>query len=44
MASVRNVCTGTQVVQAAPPVRADRTEPFTTRTRIATAVLPEDSE
>src|SRR5690349_14629448 len=39
--SVRQVCTGTQVAQPEPLVRAERTEPLTTRTRMAAAVLPE---
>ena len=42
--SVRKVCTGTQVVQAAPPVRDERTLPFTTRTRICALVSPDVSE
>jgi hypothetical protein len=44
VASVRNVCTGTQVAHPAPPARADRTEPFTTRTIMDAEVAPEVSE
>ena len=44
LASVRNVCTGTHVVHAAPPVRAERTEPFTTRTITDTAEAPVSKE
>jgi hypothetical protein len=37
-ASTRYVCTGTQVVHVVPPVRSERTVPFTTRMR--RSVLP----
>jgi hypothetical protein len=40
VAIVRNVCTGTQAAHAAPPVREDRTVPFTTRTYICAPALP----
>jgi hypothetical protein len=40
LALVRNVCTGTHVVHPAPPVRAERAEPFTTRTITDAADTP----
>ena len=40
IALVRKVCTGTQVVHAAPPVREESTVPLTTRTYIDSPALP----